>query len=82
MGKAGIFPEGDRVELIKGELVQMAAIGTCHAGCVNRLNRLSARLPETRAIIAIQNPIQLTERTEPQPDVVLLEPRADSNQRL
>ncbi|MCC3446994.1 MAG: Uma2 family endonuclease [Microcoleus sp. PH2017_29_MFU_D_A] len=77
MGKAGIFPQGDRVELIEGELVQMAAIGTRHAGCVNRLNRLSAAIPETRAIIAVQNPVQLTDRTEPQPDVVFLQPRAD-----
>ena len=77
MGKAGIFSQGDRVELIEGELVQMAAIGTRHAGCVNRLNRLSAEIPETRAIIAIQNPVQLTDRTEPQPDVVFLQPRAD-----
>jgi Uma2 family endonuclease len=77
MGKAGILSEGDRVELIEGELVQMAAIGTRHAGCVNRITRLFCRLPEEMAIVTVQNPIQVSQQTEPQPDLVLLEPRAD-----
>ncbi|MEG5159592.1 Uma2 family endonuclease [Microcoleus sp. AT3-A2] len=77
MGKAGILSEGDRVELIEGELVEMAAIGTRHAGCVNRITRLFCRLPEERAIVTVQNPIQVSQRTEPQPDLVLLQPRAD-----
>ncbi|MFB8794746.1 MAG: hypothetical protein U7126_11115 [Microcoleus sp.] len=34
ISKAGILSEGDRVELIEGELVQRAAIGTRHASCV------------------------------------------------
>jgi Uma2 family endonuclease len=77
MGKAGILGEDDRVELIEGEIVQMAAIGTRHASCVKRLNRRFSVIPEDSAILGIQDPIQLTERTEPQPDVVLLQPRAD-----
>ena len=40
MGEAGILHEDDRVELIEGELVEMAAIGTRHFSCVNRLNRM------------------------------------------
>jgi Uma2 family endonuclease len=77
MSEAGIFSDRDRVELIEGEIVQMAAIGTRHASCVNRLARRFSLIPEDLATFAIQNPIQLTERTEPQPDVVLLQPRAD-----
>ena len=77
MGKAGILAEGDRLELIEGELVEMAAIGTRHAGCVNRITRIFCRLPEERAIVTVQNPIQVSRRTEPQPDLVLLQPRAD-----
>ena len=55
----------------------MAAIGTRHATCVRRLIRQFRKLPEECAILDVQNPIQLTERTEPQPDVVLLQFRLD-----
>ncbi|HBK98670.1 MAG TPA: Uma2 family endonuclease [Microcoleaceae bacterium UBA10368] len=77
MTEAGILSEGDRVELIEGEIIQMAAIGTRHASCVNRLARRFSLIPEDLATFAIQNPVKLTDRTEPQPDVVLLQPRAD-----
>ncbi len=77
MSEAGILREDERLELIEGEIIQMAAIGTRHASCVNRLARRFSLIPEDLATFAIQNPIQLTERTEPQPDVVLLQPRAD-----
>ncbi len=77
MNEAGVFGEDERLELIEGEIIQMAAIGTRDASCVNRLARRFSLIPEDLATFAIQNPVQLTERTEPQPDVVLLEPRAD-----
>ncbi len=77
MNEAGVFGEDDRVELIEGEIIQMAAIGTRHASCVKRLIAVFYDLERRRAIIGVQDPIQLTERTEPQPDVVLLQPRAD-----
>ncbi|MEG5017800.1 MULTISPECIES: Uma2 family endonuclease [unclassified Microcoleus] len=77
MTEVGILSEGDRVELIEGEIVKMAAIGTRHASCVRRLIRSFSVIPQNLAILGVQDPIQLTERTEPQPDVVLLQPRAD-----
>ena len=77
MSEAGIFSNNERVELIAGEIIQMAAIGTRHASCVNRLARRFSLIPEDLVTFAIQNPIQLTRRTEPQPNVVLLQPRAD-----
>jgi len=77
MADAGVFGEDDRVELIEGEIIVMAAIGTRHATCVRRLIGQFRQIPEETAILDVQNPIQLTEKTEPQPDVVLLQPRAD-----
>jgi len=77
MGEAGVFGEDDRVELIEGEIIEMAAIGTRHASCVKRLIAVFSDLERRRAILGVQDPIQLSERTEPQPDVVLLQPRAD-----
>jgi hypothetical protein len=78
MVEAGILGEDDRVELLHGEIVDMPPIGPGHAAGVNRL--LNVFLPlqvETRAIISVQNPIQLGEHSEPQPDLALLTPRPD-----
>ena len=77
MSEAGIFGENDRVELIEGEILEMAAISPRHASCVKRLIGQFRQIPEELAILGVQDPIQLTEKTEPQPDVVLLHPRAD-----
>ena len=43
MAEAGILTRDDRVELIDGEIIDMNAIGSPHAGHANRLNRLFAR---------------------------------------
>src|SRR6476469_1311526 len=77
MTEAGILSVGAGVVKKKGEIVKMAAIGTRHASSVKRLTRRFSLIPEDRATLGVQDPIQLTERTEPQPDVVLLQPRAD-----
>lgn len=76
MGAVGILNENDRVELIRGEIVAKMTIGDPHIACVNRLNRLLVRAVGDRAIVSIQNPIRLAD-SEPEPDVVLLAPRAD-----
>lgn len=74
---AGILSEHDRVELIEGEILQMSPIGSPHAGCVNRSNGVFSRLLQGRAIVSVQNPLVLGEISEPEPDLVLLRPRAD-----
>ncbi len=75
MGEAGILHEDDRVELIEGEIVEMATIGTRHFSCVNRLNRLLVMSVGDEAIVSVQNPVRLNEHTEPQPDVTVIRPR-------
>lgn len=77
MAEAGIFNEDDRVELLEGEIVDMAAIGSRHAACVKRLNRFFSEQLRERVIVAVQDPVRLSELSEPQPDVVLLRPRPD-----
>jgi hypothetical protein len=67
MGEAGILHEDDRVELIEGEIVEMAAIGTRHFSCVNRLNRLLVMSVGDEAVVSVQNPVRLNEHTEPRP---------------
>jgi Uma2 family endonuclease len=77
MAEVGIIGPEDRVELIDGEIIQMSPIGDRHAGYVNRLTRMFVGALGRRAVVSVQNPIQLNNYTEPQPDVVVLKPRAD-----
>jgi Uma2 family endonuclease len=78
MGEAGILPEDSRIELIAGDVVVREPIGAYHAGTVNRLTRLWTSLLGDRAVVQVQNPIELADDdTEVQPDVTLLRPRAD-----
>jgi Uma2 family endonuclease len=78
MAAAGILSPEDRVELIEGEIVDMAPIGSEHGGKINRLNRLVAQaVADGRLIASIQNPLRLDRRNEPQPDLMLLRPRPD-----
>ncbi|GIX47745.1 MAG: hypothetical protein KatS3mg131_1956 [Candidatus Tectimicrobiota bacterium] len=78
LAEAGILSEDERVELIEGEIVAMAPIGSRHAGAVKRL--LDQFIPlqaARRVLLSVQDPIRLGEHSEPQPDVALLRPRPD-----
>jgi Uma2 family endonuclease len=78
MGEAGIFAPGDRVELIEGEIIEMAPIGTPHASTVARIHHFFAMRLGERATIWIQNPLLLRRHeSEPEPDVMLLTRRPD-----
>ena len=74
---AGILSEDERVELIQGEIVKMSPIGVRHASCVNRLLKLFLQSLGDRATVIVQNPVILSNFSEPQPDLALLKPRAD-----
>ncbi len=77
MAAAGILSEDVRVELIEGEIIDMPPIGSPHGGAVKRIaNRFMAVIGQA-AIIAVQDPIRLSDFSEPQPDIALLEPRED-----
>jgi Uma2 family endonuclease len=77
IGRAGIFREDARLELIEGEIFEMSPIGSHHAACVNFLSRLLNRLFGDNHIVATQNPVRLNNLSEPQPDICLLRWRDD-----
>jgi Uma2 family endonuclease len=81
MGEVGILTEDDRVELIEGELIAMSPIGSEHAGTVNALTRLLVQAVGDRGVVAVQNPVQLDDLNEPQPDFAVLKPRDDDYRR-
>lgn len=78
MIEAGIFRDGERAELIEGDIIEMSPPGRVHAGTVDRIaNMFSRRLGE-RAIVRVQNPVTFAPLvSEPEPDVTLLVPRRD-----
>lgn len=77
MGEVGIFDEDDRVELIEGEIVEMTPIGSRHVGHAMRLQRLLHEKVSDEVRVSVQNPLRLGDRSEPEPDIALLEQRAD-----
>ncbi len=74
---SGIIAMDERIELLKGEIIAMSPIGIKHAACVRRLNNILSQHLQGEAIIDIQNPLELDNLSEPQPDIALLKPRAD-----
>lgn len=77
MGEAGVLGEDDRVELIEGEIIDMAPIGSRHAGTVRMLAERMSSLIGDRAMLSAQSPVVLSERSEPEPDLALLRRRSD-----
>jgi Uma2 family endonuclease len=80
MAEAGVLGEDDRVELVGGEVVDMAPIGSRHLACVVALTHLLVDASGGRWFVSAQNPVRLSELDEPQPDVCLLRrrPRPDA----
>jgi Uma2 family endonuclease len=76
MAEAGILGEDDRVELIKGEIIQMSPIGRLHFAFVINLNKLLVVRLGDRAHVSVQGPVALSDDTEPQPDIAVLRLRA------
>jgi Uma2 family endonuclease len=77
MGEAGVFAPGERVELLDGEILSMPPIGPRQTGGVNRLNAFLAQQFGRRAIVQVQNPVRLSNDSEPEPDIALLRPSDD-----
>ncbi len=77
MIETSVLREGERIELIEGNIIEMSAIGVRHAYCVSRINYLIRQSVKDFAIVSVRNPIQIGELSEPEPDIVLLVRRDD-----
>ncbi|WP_017661054.1 Uma2 family endonuclease [Baaleninema simplex] len=77
LAETGVVAADDRLELIQGTILRMSPIGTKHQACVALLNRLFVRQLGDRAVVWPQNAIELSDRSQPQPDLALLKPRED-----
>ena len=72
----GFFKEDDRIELIRGELIEMAYKGTKHTVCCQRLLKMLLPLLADMTL-RCQDPVQLLSGSEPEPDFVVVRDRAD-----
>ena len=77
MAEAGILSPEDRVELIGGEILKMSPIKSQHAGIINDLSELLILALFGRAIITVQNPLQINKQSEPEPDIIVAKYRRD-----
>jgi len=77
MAESGVLRPDARVELLDGQIIDMAPIGPAHGGSVNRLIRLFSELGDGRWLVSAQNPVHLDRHSEPQPDLTLLKPAPD-----
>ncbi len=78
LSELGFFHEDDRIELIRGEIIEMAAKGTPHTTCCSNLLEELAALLIGRAKLRCQDPISLPSKSEPEPDFVIAKLRADN----
>lgn len=77
MAESGILNEKSRVELIEGEVIDMPPIGSWHSGLTAKIQNLLSRAVGDKAIVWTQNPVRLSQFSEPEPDLTLLRPRPD-----
>ncbi len=73
MVEAGILQLDERLELIEGQIIKMSPKGTAHEAAITRLERILRRQLGDRVIIRLQSPIQLNNRSEPEPDVAVVQ---------
>ncbi|NEX20258.1 Uma2 family endonuclease [Thiorhodococcus mannitoliphagus] len=74
---AGVFADGDRVELIDGEMRDMSPIGPPHGGSTNSLTMIFAPPLAGVAIVSVRGPLVLDDGTEVYPDLMVLKQRDD-----
>jgi Uma2 family endonuclease len=77
LSETGILHEDDNVELIEGRIINMVPIGSRHASCVKRLVALLVGKLQKRAIVSVQDPVDLNEKSEPETDIAILKWRDD-----
>lgn len=74
----GFLTQNDRVELIRGQIIEMTVKGKLHATVSRLLLRELAKLIGDRATLQVQDPIVLPNNSEPEPDFAILSNRSDN----
>lgn len=77
MVETGVIQPEERVELLDGEVVEMAPIGPPHSSRVDRCNVYLGRALGSDVIIRVQSPVRLSDLSMPEPDLTVLGWRDD-----
>lgn len=75
-----LHAEVKHVELLEGEIYQMSPVGPIHVRTINYLTGLFAVMLLGKVIVSVQNPIRLSNYSEPEPDIALLKLEYNSEQ--
>ena len=73
----GVLTPSDRVELIEGEIVEMAPIGPLHNSYTDLLTEKFVLALAGQAIVRVQGAVRLSEASMPEPDLAILKYRED-----
>lgn len=73
---AGIVQDDERIELINGEIIEMAAMGGEHGECVFLCNHQFSTARGQTWYVSVRSAIQLADDRAPQPDLALIRQRA------
>ena len=74
MAEIGILDEDERVELLAGQIVKMAAKGTAHGAAIARTKILLDNRLGEQIFVRLQDPVRLNNYSEPEPDISVVIP--------
>ncbi len=77
MGMAGILSEYEPIELLNGEIVEMAPIGNTHNDSTDCITSMLIFALNERARVRVQGSVRINQRSELQPDFAILRQRPD-----
>ena len=77
MSEVGVLPREARTELIEGEVIDLNSIGSRHARAVRFLTMALIEAAGPLALVSGQNPVRLSQHSEPVLDLALLRLRDD-----
>ncbi|MEO0756230.1 MAG: Uma2 family endonuclease [Cyanobacteria bacterium J06648_16] len=74
MAEVGIIAADERLELIAGQIVQKMPKGPAHSALCKRIEKLLERRLGEQVLVRLQDPIQLDDYSEPEPDIAVVHP--------
>lgn len=77
MAETGILGRDERVELLDGDVIVVPPHGPPHFSIVLRMGQTLTLGLGKRAFVSVQLPVIMSERSEPEPDITILDKRDD-----